>query len=65
MLRPGKVLTRSYIEDHIYDENKELMSNVVESAISHLRKKLAQAGSHARIETKRGFGYYLDVSPSA
>lgn len=64
MLRPGKVLSRSYIEDHIYDENKELMSNVVESAISHLRKKLAQAGSHARIETKRGFGYYLDVSPS-
>jgi DNA-binding response OmpR family regulator len=28
MLRPGKVLTRSYIEDRIYDENKELMSNV-------------------------------------
>lgn len=62
MLRRGEVVSRTEIEKHIYDDNKELMSNAVESAISQLRKKLSQAGSNVSIQTKRGFGYMLEVA---
>ena len=61
MLRRGQVISRSEIEEHVYADSKELMSNAVESAVSQLRKKLVQAGSRAQIQTKRGFGYLLNV----
>jgi len=61
MLRRGQVISRSEIEEHIYADNQELMSNVVESAVSQLRKKLVQAGSRVQIQTKRGFGYLLNM----
>ena len=64
MLRQGQVVSRTEIEEHIYADNKELMSNAVESAISQLRKKLLQAGSRVCIQTKRGFGYLLEVGNS-
>ena len=60
MLRRGQVASRSEIEEHVYADSKELMSNTVESAVSQLRKKLVQAGSRAQIQTKRGFGYMLN-----
>jgi len=59
MLRAGEVISRTAIEEQIYSENREVMSNAVESAISQLRKKLAQAESNVQIQTKRGFGYAL------
>jgi DNA-binding response OmpR family regulator len=61
MLRQGEVVSRSEIEENIYSDTKELMSNAVESAISQLRKKLSQASSNVSIQTKRSFGYILEV----
>lgn len=59
LLRRGEVVSRSQIEDHLYDDRAEIMSNTIESTISLLRKKLAAAGSSTAILTKRGFGYYV------
>ena len=59
LLRRGEVVSRSHIEDHLYDDRVEIMSNTVESTISLLRKKLAAAGSSTAIRTKRGFGYHV------
>lgn len=59
MLRKGQVISRSEIEAHIYPDSQELMSNVVESAVSQLRKKLLQAKSSVEIQTRRGMGYAL------
>ena len=63
MLRQGEIVSRAEIEENLYAENKELMSNALESAVSQLRKKLALAGSSVQIQTKRGFGYFLEASP--
>jgi DNA-binding response OmpR family regulator len=65
--RRGQVVTRSEIEAHIYDEQVDPMSNVVDSAICSLRKKLSAAGESALIHTRRGLGYVMDepVSPAA
>lgn len=63
--RCGQVVTRSEIEAHIYDEQVDPISNVVDSAVCMLRKKLGAAGEPALIHTRRGLGYVFDVLPVA
>jgi DNA-binding response OmpR family regulator len=58
-LRRDQVVTREEIEAHIYNETVDPMSNVVDSAICSLRKKLALSASPQLIHTKRGLGYIL------
>ncbi len=54
---PGSLLSRSQLEDHLYEFGAEIESNTVEVHISRLRKKL----SKDMIETVRGMGYRLVV----
>jgi DNA-binding response OmpR family regulator len=63
--RRGQTVARAEIEGHIYDEQVDPMSNVVDSAICTLRKKLAAAGDAPLIHTRRGFGYVLDTPAAA
>ncbi len=58
-LRQGEVVSRSEIEQHIYDELAEPMSNVVDSAICLLRKKIDAAEGPSLIQTRRGMGYVM------
>ena len=63
--RRGEVVSRTDIEAHIYDGQVDPMSNVVDSAICVLRKKLAVAPDTAPlIHTRRGHGYVLDTPPA-
>ncbi|PUE49149.1 DNA-binding response regulator [Limnohabitans sp. 2KL-1] len=55
MLNLGRVLTRSRIEEHLYQWGAEVSSNTVEVHIYHLRKKLRSDV----IETLRGVGYVM------
>ena len=57
--RQGNVVSRSDIEHHIYDERVEPSSNVVDSAMCILRKKIDVAGQPSLIQTRRGMGYVL------
>ena len=58
-MRRGQVVSRADIEEHIYDGMVDPMSNVVDSAICLLRKKLGDA---TLIQTRRGLGYVLDAT---
>ena len=59
-MRQGAVISRSEIEEHIYDELVSPMSNVVDSAICNLRKKIANGPDDEEIiQTRRGQGYIL------
>ena len=59
-MRQGSVVSRSEIEEHIYDELVSPMSNVVDSAICNLRKKIEKGPDDAElIHTRRGQGYIL------
>lgn len=53
MHNPGRLLSKLQIVEHIYDDNTENDSNVVEAYIKMLRKKIGKE----RIQTKRGQGY--------
>ena len=61
-LRRGQLVTRVEIEDHLYDEQRFPNSNVVASAISALRARLAVAGRPDLVQTRRGLGYILEES---
>ena len=60
-MRQGQVVSRSDIEAHIYDEQVEPMSNVVDAAIYALRRKLERSGEPSIIQTRRGMGYVLQA----
>lgn len=63
--RRGEVVSRTDIEAHIYDEQVDPMSNVVDSAICSLRKKIGAPGEPALIHTRRGMGYTFGETPVA
>jgi two-component system OmpR family response regulator len=55
VLHRGRLVTRSMIYEHIYGEEDDTLSNVVDVYVSNLRRKL---GSEL-IETRRGQGYII------
>jgi DNA-binding response OmpR family regulator len=63
--RRDQVVSRSDIEAHIYDGQVDPMSNVVDSAICTVRKKISTSKSAAPlIHTRRGLGYVLSETPA-
>jgi two-component system, OmpR family, response regulator len=62
MRRPGDVLTRTEILDHVWDFAYDGTSNVVDVYVRYLRKRFAAAGAPELIETVRGVGYRLVVA---
>ena len=54
-LHRGKLITRTMIYDHIFGEDDDSLSNLVDVHISHIRKKLGADF----IETRRGQGYIV------
>jgi two-component system OmpR family response regulator len=63
MRRPGDVLRRTEILDHVWDFAYDGTSNVVDVYVGYLRTRLAAAGAPALIETVRGVGYRLAAQP--
>lgn len=59
MFRKGEVISKSVLTAHIYDEDFERDSNVLEVFIGRLRKKLDPDGTRKPIETLRGRGYTI------
>ena len=58
-MKRGQLVTRAEIEAHIYDDQAEPNSNVVESAIYSLRRRIDPPGGPSLIQTRRGLGYLL------
>lgn len=55
----GKVVTRTMIWDHLYDEKNENTSNVVDVYIRYLRNKIDKGFEPPLILTRWGEGYML------
>jgi DNA-binding response OmpR family regulator len=66
-LRAGQVVSRTDVWEHLYDQEEELSSNVVDVYIGYLRNKIDKPFEAKLIQTRRGHGYMLaaaDVSES-
>ena len=59
MVNPQKVISKSELTEHIYDQDFDLDSNVIEVFVLRLRKKLDPEGVLNPVETLRGRGYRL------
>ncbi|MFT6987271.1 MAG: two-component system response regulator PhoP [Psychromonas sp.] len=59
MLHPGEVKSKTVLTEHIYDQDFDRDSNVIEVFIRRLRKKLDPDNEYGLIETLRGQGYRL------
>ena len=59
LLHPGEVVTKMDLSEHIYEEDADRDSNVIEVFIGRLRRKLDPDGALNPIETLRGRGYRL------
>jgi DNA-binding response OmpR family regulator len=55
----GRVVSRSMIWEHLYDENDESTSNVVDVYIRYLRNKIDKGFEPSLILTRWGEGYLL------
>ncbi|REK08208.1 MAG: DNA-binding response regulator [Planctomycetota bacterium] len=57
-LHRGEVVTRTQMYDHLFDENEDSLSNLLDVHVSNIRRKLGKDF----IETRRGLGYIIDAS---
>jgi two-component system OmpR family response regulator len=56
-LHRGKLVTRTELYEHLFDENDTSLSNLLEVHVSNVRKKLG----HDFITTRRGHGYSIEA----
>jgi two-component system response regulator PhoP len=59
VMHPDEVVTKTALSEHIYEEDADRDSNVIEVFIGRLRRKIDPDGALNPIETLRGRGYRL------
>lgn len=62
MLHTGQVISKTMLTEHVYDQDFDLDSNVIEVFIARLRKKLDPDNRLKPIETLRGRGYRFTLA---
>ncbi len=55
-LHRGKVVSRTELYDHLFGEDDDTLSNLLDVHVSNIRKKLG----HDAIQTRRGHGYLME-----
>lgn len=58
-LNTGRVVSRSMIVEHVWDQSFEGLTNIVDVYVRQLRAKLDEPYKQRLIHTARGSGYYL------
>ena len=65
MLKAGEVISKTDLTEHLYEQDFERDSNVIEVFIGRLRRKLDPEDSLKPIETLRGRGYRFSLPRNA
>ncbi len=67
MMHAGRVVSKTELTEHLYEDDNDRDSNVLEVIIGRLRKKLDPARDLNPVETARGHGYRFryDRAPQA
>lgn len=65
MLRAGTVISKTELTEHLYQEDEDRDSNVLEVLIGRLRRKLDPDRTLNPIETLRGRGYRIGLERAA
>jgi len=65
MVNAGKVISKTELTEHLYEQDYERDSNVIEVFVGRLRRKLDPDNTLKPIETIRGRGYRLALEREA
>lgn len=65
MLHNGEVVSKAELTEHLYDQDFDRDSNVLEVLVGRLRRKLDPEGVLQPIETLRGRGYRFTLARSS
>jgi two-component system copper resistance phosphate regulon response regulator CusR len=65
MRRPGEVVSRTLISEHVWHMNFDSDTNVIDVAVRRLRAKVDDGHEPKLIQTVRGVGYSIAVSEAA
>jgi DNA-binding response OmpR family regulator len=61
----GRVIGRSEIAEHVWDETFDPFSNLIEVYVNRLRRKLGEQAGKPLLQTRRGSGYVLCESEAS
>jgi DNA-binding response OmpR family regulator len=61
MRHAGRVLTRPMISDHVWNQDFDTFTNVIDVYVNYLRNKIDRGRARKLIHTIRGSGYMLKV----
>ena len=59
MLNKGQILGRAQIAEHVWDENFDPLSNIIDAYVKRLRRKIDFGFERPLIHTRRSEGYLL------
>lgn len=63
VLNPSRVVSKAELTEHIYDQDHDRDSNVIEVFVGRLRRKIDPGDTIKPIRTVRGQGYRIAVDP--
>jgi len=61
MQNAGETVSRTRLVERVWDEASEVLDNLVDVHVRHLRKKIDHGPGPPLIHTVRGFGYRLGL----
>jgi two-component system, OmpR family, copper resistance phosphate regulon response regulator CusR len=64
MLNANQVISRPMISEHVWNEEFDSMTNVIDVHINYLRQKVDKGYKNKLIKTVRGAGYILEAKES-
>lgn len=62
VLRADRLVSRGEIAEHVWDENFDPFSNIIDVYVRRLRKKIDEGFAPPLIRTRRGEGYILSAA---
>lgn len=63
MRNPDQVLTRTMISEHVWDDEFDSLSNIIDVYIRRLRRKIDEGFTPRLLHTIRGSGYLMGILP--
>src|SRR5262245_922143 len=64
MRSDGDIVSRTHLVERVWDEASEVLDNLVDAHVSHLRKKIDRGERPSRIHPVGGYGYRLGPPPA-
>lgn len=60
MQTPGKIFNKTYLYEQVWEMSTDVESNVVETTVNKLRKRLNESGATVTIKNARNVGYWIE-----